>query len=244
MPFTAGKNPTEGGDYIKTKELPQLTRSGLFLVQIASAIYYKGESKTGSQYQQCRLDCGVMYNGQAVKACSFSFFLPGHDMEALCYFLNLRDGDGNLSLPDPIHREGTSSNGKAYTIDTFPCLQNQLINVCLEFQGTAVSAAGTQYSTFKLKGFCDVHGRTAVEAWQNKPAETLKGFILSSPNGVNTAPAAQPQNVYGQVSAPYQGNAAPAYGQPYGQSSPTPNGANTSATQPAQGGVPFDDIPF
>ena len=243
MPFTAGKNPTEGGDYIKTKELPQLTRSGLFLVQIASAIYYKGESKTGSQYQQCRLDCGVMYNGQAVKACSFSFFLPGHDMEALCYFLNLRDGDGNLSLPDPIHREGTSSTGKAYTMDTFQCLQNQLINVCLEFQGTTVSAAGTQYSTFKLKGFCDVQGRTAVEAWQNKPAETLKGFIEScrlpsypTPNGTNagnTAPAVQPQNVYGQTSYTQT-----AYGQAPAQAAPA------SATQPAQGGVPFDDIPF
>lgn len=241
MPFTAGKNPTEGGDYIKTKELPQLASSGLFLVQIASAIYYKGEGKNGNQYQQCRLDCGVMYNGQAVKACSFSFFLPSHDMEAICYFLNLRDENGNLSLPDPTHREGTSSTGKPYTIDTFQCLQNQLINVCLEFQGTSVSAAGTQYSTFKLKGFCDVNGRTAVEAWQNKPAETLRPFIEAckrpfypSPNGGNAAPA------QAQVSAPYQGNAAPTYGQPYGQAP-----AQTAQAQPQQAqGMPYDDIPF
>ncbi len=253
MPFTAGKNPTEGGNFIKTKELPQLARSGLFLVQIASAIYYEGEGKNGNLYKQCRLDCGVMYNGQAVKACSFSIFLPSHDMEALCYFLNLRDADGNLSLPDPTHREGTSSNGKAYTMDTFPCLQNQLINVCLEFKGTAVSSTGSQYSTFNLKGFCDVNGCTAVEAYQNKPAETLKGFIETcrlppnagnqypSPYGGNQAQATAQASAYGQPISPYPNGGFPSpsgVNQGYGQAHP--------ATQANASGAPFspDDIPF
>lgn len=199
MPFVAGKEPSEGGSFIKTKELPQLTSSGLFLVQIANAMYYKGESKDGKSYEQCRLDCGVMYQGKAVKACSFSFFLPSHDMEAVCYFLNLRNAEGYLCLPDPEHKEGVSQNGNNYSLDTFTCLQNQLVHVCLEFTGTAVSQNGTQYSTFKLKGFCDANGATAVEACHNKPAHALVEFI-------NQARARRPQ-------PQTQTQAQPVYGQ-------------------------------
>lgn len=223
MPFTAGKNPTEGGNFIKTKELPPLQSSGLFLVQVASAMYYKGENKDGKTYEQCRLDCAVMYNGEPVRSCSFSFFLPSHDMEALCYFLNLRDVNGLLSLPDPDHRHGTSAAGKEYDMYTFNCLQNQLINVCLEYKGMNVSQSGTQYPIFRLVGFCDVNGCTAVEAYQNKPCETLKSFIAEA-NAARAQRQAAPAAPAQPAPAP-----APAYG--YQQ-----------ASAPAP--VPNDDIPF
>lgn len=195
MPFTAGKDP-QYGEYsgIKTGELDQLKKSGLFELEIVNATYYHGTSKTtGNEYHQCALDCAVIYQDKAVKACKFSFFLPSPHMEALCFFLNLRDADGNLSLPDPTHREGTSKSGKEYKMDTFPFLSGKRIHALLDFTGENMSNSGVMYSLFELKGFCDEKCRSAVEANLNTPTgERFKDLLakLRAKNGQPAAPAA------------------------------------------------------
>lgn len=198
MPFTNGNKEPSYGEFsnIRTGELDQLKKSGMFEVEIVNANYYHGTVKsTGNEYHQAALDCAVIYQGNPVKAVRFSIFLPSREMEALCYFLNLRDAEGNLSMPDPTHREGTSKSGKEYKMDTFPFLSGKRVHAILDFTGENMGGNGVMYSMFDLKGFCDEKGRSAVEACHNAPAaEHFRQTILDlkAKNAQGTIPGAAP----------------------------------------------------
>ena len=214
-----GTTPASSLGLINTKELPYLTRSGFYKLQITSATYRKGVSKTsGNEYQQLQLALVTIDNEKPTAKFNLSVFISetSQELQDLVYFCNVRDKNGTLYLPDPLEHKWTNKegmpvldrNGQQVVTYEFKELNNKIIHGIVIFKGMAMSSTGTQFPTFELTGFTSAQGKSAYEDANKLPAAKYKKLIEFHRNGgQQSAPAqqsyAQPQPQFTDSDLPF-----------------------------------------
>lgn len=250
MSFTFGAQPANTFNRDEAEQSGVWTQSGLIRLRINSAVYaYKMADGTPAPFgfdplanrsqlkaERIQLRGWVVDKiGSPMGEISFSVFLNDREhMGSLCWFLNLRNERGELCLPDPEHRSGTSMSGRQYDFYSFSALRDAYVYALVEFQGKSRSAAGREYANFRLVGFCDDRGWDAASIVSQAagPARKYAEFMAAHPQTVplnaQLAPQPQPQ--------PYGAMAPQApQGFSYGAA---PFGAAPAAPVPPQATIP------
>lgn len=188
MTTTFGATPNDSLGIVNTKELPALTQSGFFEMQITSATYNKITSKkNGNEYQQLQLGLATIAGGKATAKLNLSIFISStsQELQDLVYFCNIRDENGNLYLPDPVEHKWTNKEGmpvlnkegqQIITYDFKPLI-NKRVHAIVIFKGMTASANGNQYPVFELTGFTSAQGKSAFEDASKAPAVKYKALI-------------------------------------------------------------------
>lgn len=284
MPFTYGEGPENG--FLQIPDgLPDLTHSAFAQIEIVSAQYSYGVASPdpANPVDPALIDPikqreAVSWERIAIKAVTlnaeskpeawvnFSFFLSQKQhITSLLYFLNMRNAQGCLELPDPKLHEGISSKtGREYRFFTFPCLEAAKVWALLKYDGMSISQrTGKSYPQFELIGFADGRGIDApsLDMGLTAPCPEYQAFfdtLNRAPAAPQAQPVPQPQPLTRPQAAQYgaaanrQARAAKPAAQPaYGartQAQPVPQPVRATGTygaQPqAQAPAQDEDIPF
>lgn len=217
--------------FISTKDLPELSKSGLFKLHIIEARYgcKTDDGQTAETlpdpcapevaarltHEWVRLRCAVMDAGIAVAKCSVSVFLNDTAPQDLAYFLGFRTAEGKLYFPDPVKRVNRYDGKDFYIIQE---LAGKEVYALLQLKGFNQGSRGP-IGNFDLIGFCDEKGRGAAEcdkpdAYRNLPRKSYADFLALVPrlNGF--------------------GNGQQQAGSPYGQTGSTPVDLTAGAVSP------------
>lgn len=230
MPMTFGKEPVQNlrGEITG---LPAYDKSGLVKLLIMDANFdfsaadgfVKDEidpfmAPEKAKNQRISLRCAAMGAQGCEGLLSVSaFFNDREQMSALLYFLDMRNANGDLELPDPVLHQGISKTGRAYRFWSYETLRDRSVYALVEFHGKSLGSNGAEYSNFKLIGFTDARGFDAVSVCSGSPVPAKKyaDFLARFPaSAAPVAPAATaprpaaygsqpvPANPYGSVPSP------------------------------------------
>ena len=221
MPITTNKTPAAPAiDQNTRSTAPWLAKSGLYEIEITNAFADHLLKKDGTTWNFIRID-GLTFESEPHRV-SFKLSLPETDeygralksapnLDGLLYFLDLRNANGDLELPDPVHKEGRSKAGRDYSFDKYEILDRKRIHVLIEFRGWYVNQrTNEQIGQYDLKGICDARGLSAYDVLNNsnapcpKHAEFLAALeALDASTGANQA--AQPSPAQAEIKTPSLG---------------------------------------
>lgn len=233
MPITTNKTPAAPAiDQNIRSTAPWLAKSGLYEIEITNAFADHLLKKDGTTWNFIRID-GLTFESEPHRL-SFKLSLPETDeygralksapnLDGLLYFLDLRNADGNLELPDPVHKEGRSKAGRDYSFDKYEILDRKRIHVLIEFRGWYVNQrTNEQIGQYDLKGICDARGFSAHDVLNgsNAPCPKHAEFLaaLEALSDSNSTGSAEP------APAPAAEIRTPSLGQFYRNPVPKPNG--------------------
>ena len=170
------------------KNIPPLEVPGVYKLTIVSASHRaievkKPESKHfGEILHKIGLRCVARNRqGDLVGTCDLDLLDISFHVNNLCFFLNIKNKEGQLYLPDYETVKYTDkATGESKTFEKYSCFENGEVWGAVDIDEPYITPAGMVYRKWKLIAFVDAQGFTARDIVVNdrtRRSEEVEKFL-------------------------------------------------------------------